>query len=404
MVGITDDITEHRLLEAQLHHAQKMEAVGNLAGGVAHDFNNLLSVIQCNAELLLLPDLSPEELQSSAQDIVAAAGRAANLTRQLLMFSRKHTTRPMRLDLNQTVRGVIQLLHRVLGENISLRAEYEPAVPSVRGDAQMIEQVVMNLAVNARDAMPKGGELHIRTSPQYMTSPLPNPEAKPGLYACVVVRDSGTGIAPEHLPHIFEPFFTTKEVGKGTGLGLATVYGIVRQHGGWIEAHSEPGKGSSFVVYLPADYESGSYFVIPKERSAATTEMPRGSETVLCVEDEAALAALVNDLLRRCGYRVLQASSGEEALVVWQEHRAEISLLLTDLVMPGSLNGRELAKQIHQEAPSLPVIYTSGYASDVAGDDLELIDGVNFLPKPYPAPKLAQMVRERLDDSAKTSS
>jgi len=395
LAGIGIDLSARQHLEQQFRHAQKMEAIGQLAAGIAHDFNNLLTVIQGSASLLLdVKDLSGEDT-GLVKQISEAAERAATLTRQLLLFGRKQFLQSLSINLNEVVGNMTRMLQRILGEDITLQSDFTPDLPVIRGDAGMIEQIILNLAVNARDAMPRGGRLRITSSVETIgpEQARQKPDAAPGAYVCLNVRDTGSGIAPQHLPHIFEPFFTTKEVGKGTGLGLATVYGIVKQHGGWIEVESEPGKGSTFRIHFPA----ASPPAAESRASPADQKLPGGDETILVVEDEPAVRLLVSNLLQRCGYTVLNAASGVAALEVWREHKANIQLLLTDMIMPGGMTGRELAEKLRLEKRFLKVIYTSGYSTDILGKVPTLIDGGNFLQKPYQSLKLAQTVRNCLD-------
>jgi len=391
------DITQSRTLEVQFRQAQKMEAIGHLAAGVAHDFNNILAVIQLHASLLKIgSDISPEHLES-AGEIEKATERAANLTRQLLLFSRKQTMEPRDLDLNQSINDMAKMLRRALGETIQVQFKFSPESLFIHADAGMMDQVLMNLAVNAHDAMPQGGQLVIETSAVTFDESVraQSPLARPGSFVCLSVSDTGCGIPAENLPRIFEPFFTTKDVGKGTGLGLATVFGIVQQHQGWINVYSEVGHGTAFRVYLPrlgakSGQESGQ---------AALSPVRGGKETILLVEDEAALRATMRASLSQLGYRVLEAVHGVEALETWKQRHDEIQLLLTDLVMPGGMTGMDLAGRLLQENPKLKVIYTSGYSPEVAGKNCPLEEGVNFLTKPFTAHKLAQTVRNRLDQT-----
>jgi two-component system, cell cycle sensor histidine kinase and response regulator CckA len=389
------DITERRQLEEQLRQSQKMESVGQLAGGVAHDFNNILMVIQGHASLLLASEALGRRETTSVQQISLAAERAANLTRQLLTFSRKSMMQPKALDLNEVVKGMSKMLQRLIGEDISLHVHCAPDLPGAFADAGMLEQVLLNLAVNSRDAMPRGGQLILNTSALQATeeSAGRNPDAYPGSFVCLSVTDTGTGIASQHLPHIFEPFFTTKGVGKGTGLGLATVYGIVRQHRGWITVASELGKGTVFQVFLPASLER------PRVLQETPVAQPAqaGRETILLVEDEPAVRELVKSILEKHGYRVIQAPSGPAALEAWPRHRESIALLLTDLVMPDGMSGRELGQRLQADKPSLKVIYTSGYSADALGADFQADSGITFLQKPYQPRKLAQIIRTCLD-------
>ena len=394
-VAVKHDVTQEIALEEQLRQVQKMESIGQLAGGVAHDFNNILTVIQGNASLLLdVKGLSEGDVDLAKQ-IVNAAERAAGLTRQLLVFSRKQAMQPDHLNLNQVVGNMTKMLQRILGEDVALRSDYSPTLPLVFADAGMIEQVLLNLAVNARDAMPDGGRLIIVTASKTIDREYvqQNPDATLGQHVCLSVSDTGYGIAPENLSHIFEPFFTTKGVGKGTGLGLATAYAIIKQHRGWIETDSQVGKGTTFRIYLPADKDASAR----QKTTAVTLELPRGDEVILVVEDEQAVRLLVGNLLQRCGYTVLLAVSGIEALNLWELHKDRIQLLLTDMVLPDGMMGRELAERVKGEKPQLKIIYTSGYSANVVGKGPSLVEGVNFLQKPYHPHKLAQTVRDCLD-------
>ena len=390
------DVTERRQLEDQLRQAQKMEAIGQLASGVAHDFNNILTVILGNAAMLMGQRGLGQQQTAQAKQIVEAAERAAGLTRQLLLFSRKQVLQLMPLKLNDVVASMAKMLRRILGEDVQLQLEADLRLPLIRGDISMLEQVLLNLAVNARDAMPKGGRLGIVTTWQSIDETLArhrNQEATAGDYVILTVSDTGCGISPEHLPHIFEPFFTTKEVGKGTGLGLATVYGIVKQHRGWIEVLSSLDLGTTFRIFLPASSDRSAQAL----DAAADTSLPAGTETILIVEDEPSLRLLVANLLQSCGYTVWVAASGRAALEMWQEVKGQVQLLLTDIIMPDGITGRELADRLTEEKPGLKVIYTSGYSAALIGKDPFLVEGVSFLQKPYSPVKLARLVRQRLD-------
>jgi two-component system, cell cycle sensor histidine kinase and response regulator CckA len=388
------DITERQNLEAQLRQSQKMESVGLLAGGVAHDFNNILTVIQGHNSLLASLALSEDALDSARQ-IALAADRAANLTRQLLTFSRRQILQPKNLDLNEVVSNMTKMLRRLLGEDITLQVNYASSLPLVHADPGMMEQVLMNLSINSRDAMPKGGKLLVDTSSVKIDDAAARkmPGASPGQYVCLTVRDTGRGIPPEVMPHIFEPFFTTKDVGKGTGLGLATVYGIVQQHRGSINVTSKVGVEAVFEIYLPAVAGTAS----AREAAPLPPEIRGGNETLLIVEDEGPLRQLVKRVLERYGYRVLEANSGVDALPIWLQYKDQISLLLTDMVMPHGVSGRELAERLRGDKPGLKVIYSSGYSLAVVGGDMVLRDGLNFLQKPYDPIKLARAVRDCLD-------
>jgi PAS domain S-box-containing protein len=394
-VAVNRDVTQEVALEEQLRQAQKMESIGQLAGGVAHDFNNILVVIQGNASLLLEAKKLSEADADLAKQIINAAERAAGLTRQLLVFGRKQVMQPDHLNLNEIVGNMTKMLQRILGEDIALRSDYAPTLPLVFADAGMIEQILLNLAVNARDAMPDGGQLMIATASKTIGQEYAqqNPAAAPGQCVCLSVTDTGCGIAPENLSRIFEPFFTTKEIGKGTGLGLATVYAIVKQHHGWIEVDSQVDKGTTFHIYLPATKDTTA----KQKTTALIAELPRGNEVILIVEDEQAVRLLVGNLLQRCGYTALLAVSGIEALNHWEQHKDKIQLLLTDMVLPDGMMGRELAEKLKDEKPKLKVVYTSGYSASVVGKGPPLVEGINFLQKPYHPQKLAKTVRDCLD-------
>ncbi len=386
---------ERRKLQEQFLQAQKMESIGQLAGGVAHDFNNILTVIQGHASMLRLRTSLPDEVKGSINQILLAAERATTLTRQLLTFSRKQATEARVLDLNEVVANMTKMLKHILRADVSLNVNYGSQSFLVRADAGMMEQVLMNLAINARDAMPNGGKLIISTSdecvgPEYVQL---NPQGAVGDFVCLAVADTGEGIAPENLARIFEPFFTTKPVGQGTGLGLATVYGIVRQHNGWITVYSELGKGTVFRIYLPAAKERED----KKMERAVIQDVRGGNETILLIEDEAQLRALDRSILEGYGYEVIEADSAGTAIDCWRQHQNRISLVLTDIVIPGGAAGPDLAKKFHAEKPALRIIFSSGYSVDVVEKDFELREGVNFLQKPYSPHKLAQAVREVLE-------
>jgi PAS domain S-box-containing protein len=394
-IGILMDITERRQIEEQLRQLQKMESIGQLAAGVAHDFNNILAVIQGHTDMVLGGMVAGNEAEESLKQVAAAAKRASNLTRQLLVFSRKQEIQPQDLNLNEVVNGMNNLLGRLLGAQVTLQFVPAANLPAVYGDAGMMEQVLLNLAVNARDAMPGGGRLTVTTTARRIdeTQAQRNPEARAGQFIRLSVNDTGSGIAPEILSRIFEPFFTTKEVSKGTGLGLATVYGIVKQHQGWIEVESEVGRGTTFNVFLPA---SSGAATSPAEEIPTAAARGRG-ETILIAEDEPALRRLAARVLRNLGYEVLEAASGVEALQVWEERGKKVDLLLTDMVMPDGLTGRELAKQMKTRESGLKVIYTSGYSPEAGETAFVFREGINFLQKPYPSNKLAKAIRDCLD-------
>jgi two-component system cell cycle sensor histidine kinase/response regulator CckA len=395
---VAEDISERAMLERQLRQAQKMEAIGQLAAGVAHDFNNILTVIQGHAGLLQ-QRLSGESPQTkSLNEINNAAGRASTLIRQLLMFSRKQMMQFRYLDLNDILGNAIKMLERLVGEHVQIEFKAENSLPSIHADSSMVEQVAMNLAVNARDAMPNGGRVVIHTSVQTVhRGPTPmDPERRDGEFVCLAFADTGVGMDTQILSRIFEPFFTTKPVGKGTGLGLSTVFGIVRQHHGWLEVESKPKEGTRFRIYFPGSATRAEKIMLPTD-----TILPNGRETVLVAEDEDVLRQMVVQVLKIQGYTVLEASSGPDALEVWERADRPVDLLLTDMVMPGGIMGSELAERLLTRSPKLKVIYTSGYSPGMAGKDASLLEGRNFLPKPYSIGKLAQFVRNCLDAPTK---
>jgi signal transduction histidine kinase/DNA-binding response OmpR family regulator len=390
------DITERRQLEDQLRHSQKLESVGRLAAGVAHDFNNVLTVIQGHTGLLRSdPALTPA-MSESVQGIARAAERGSKLTSQMLTFSRRNVLHLQRLDLNEVLTHLSSLLHRTLGEDITYQFNYASDLPPVFADAGLIEQVIMNLAVNARDAMPRGGQLVISTTLADIDASYVErhpAEARTGRFICLRIADTGCGMDHLTLSRIFEPFFTTKEFGKGTGLGLATVYGIVKQHQGWVEVQSQVGQGSTFKIFLPPDERA-----VAQEREPVPDEQNlRGHETILVVEDEPPVRWIVKDVLGKYGYNVLEAGNGVEALAMWHQHHGDIALLLTDVVMPVGISGEELAEKFTTQKPGLKVIYISGYSLQVAGKGFSMLDGLNFLQKPFDGAKLALAVRRSLD-------
>ncbi len=397
--GTAQDITERSRLEEQLRQAQKMEAIGQLAGGVAHDFNNLLTAIIGNVGLLRTNDKVTPDMEESLGEISQAANRAANLTSQLLAFSRRQVINMQPLDLHEVLTQPTKMLRRLLGEDVVMQLDLASESLGFNGDAGMIEQVIINLAVNARDAMPAGGTLRIVTGSETRIGRKVESETKPiqpAVFVYLEVSDTGSGIPRENLPRIFDPFFTTKEVGKGTGLGLATVFGIVQQHGGWIEVESEVGSGTRFRVYLPRVEAKPAAKVIVGTPQAAKGQ----GEVILFVEDEPAVREIGLRALRRQGYTVFEADSGQAALAVWATYRASISLVVTDVIMPGGLSGLQLGRQLQEEKPGLPVIYTSGYNREVAGRELPIQEGMNYLAKPYDLEKLFTAVRAALDRSA----
>ncbi len=395
---LAQDVAERVLLERQLRQAQKMEAVGQLAAGVAHDFNNILTVIQGHVGLMQQTIEAGNPTSKSLDQISKAGNRAATLIQRLLMFSRKQVMQFRHVDINDNLANALKMLERLVGEQVQIDFRPQPSLPAIHADASMMEQISMNLAVNARDAMPNGGKVSITTSLETVhRAPTPmDPEQRDGDFVCLTFADTGEGMDTKVLGRIFEPFFTTKPVGKGTGLGLSTVFGIVRAHKGWLAVKSQPGKGTTFQIYLSPSQQAPA-----KTEPVVDTALLGGSETVLVAEDEDALREMVVQVLRLQGYTVLEAASGPHALDVWEQAGRSVDLLLTDMVMPGGMMGSELAERLLGQAPRLKVIYTSGYSPGMAGRDISLLEDRNFLPKPYSVGKLAQFVRECLDDKLK---
>ncbi|HPA20496.1 MAG TPA: PAS domain S-box protein [Verrucomicrobiae bacterium] len=384
-------------LEVQLRQAQKMEAVGQLAGGAAHDFNNILTVILGNARLLEEDaNLSPSS-KDQVQELIKAGEQAANLTHQLLAFSRRNVMQTHVVDLNEALADITQMLARLIGEDISLECKCSPAKLKVKIDAGLIKQVIVNIAVNARDAMPDGGRLMIETELEAVSAAHArrNPEARPGEFATLTITDTGCGMNENTRSHIFEPFFTTKEIGKGSGLGLATAYGIVRQHGGWIECASEINRGTTFKILLPTSPSSSHVVVAPRRTLGEPST--RGAETLLVVEDDDSVRQFLHTCLKKQGYNVLLASGGNDALRVWESARDTIDLLLTDIVMPGGMTGRELAERLRAARPDLKIIFSSGYSRDASESNPDEIPGQIFLSKPYSPSTLTETVRRCLD-------
>ncbi len=394
-------MTERRQLEAQLRQSQKqkMEAIGRLAGGVAHDFNNLLTAINGWGEILL-QELPPDDYRRQfAEEITRAGERAAELTRQLLAFGRRQVLAPKVLDLNATVTGMHKMLTRLIGENIQLVTELDPNLGRVKADPGQLEQVIMNLCVNARDAMPAGGTLAITTSNVVVSDHAPYPgrpgNLKPGAYVMLAISDTGIGMDAETQARLFEPFFTTKAQGEGTGLGLATVYGIITQSGGHIDVQSRPGHGTTFRIYLPQ-------VATPAEQQVARPQAEdpaRGTETILLVEDEDGVRALARGALERHGYTIIEACDGEDALARYVRHTGRVALLLTDIIMP-RMSGPDLAQRIQAMQPDIRVLYISGYTDSTLVHESVATESVAFLQKPFTPDALARKVREVLDRPA----
>ena len=400
-LNFLSDLTERKRaeaekaqLEAQFQQAQKMESIGQLAGGVAHDFNNVLAATMMRLSLLQRNQSLDHETQESLKELMAEAKRAADLTRQLLLFSRRSGMELTVLDLNELVATLLKMLGRLIGEHITVQFNRCEGLPAVEADPGMIEQVLMNLSLNARDAMPEGGRIDINIEPIQIDADRVkgNIQGKPGPFVCLTVADTGCGMDEITLQRIFEPFFTTKEVGKGTGLGLATVDGIVAQHKGWVEVASELGKGSTFKVFLPATTKATTAPTQPGK-----TAVIRGHETILVVEDEASVRQVVTQGLRLLGYRVLEAGEGREAMKLWQEHGQEIDLLFSDMMMPEGLTGLDLAEKLRTAKPNLKVLISSGYHAEMAGRGRPAAAGIMYLQKPYQFDVLWKTIRECLD-------
>jgi two-component system cell cycle sensor histidine kinase/response regulator CckA len=397
LVIVNRDVTERRQLEDQFRQAQKMEAVGRLSGGVAHDFNNLLGVIIGYGEIVQEAIAAESPLGTYVDEILKAGHRASSLTKQLLAFSRQQVMDPRVLDLNSVVKDMEKMLKRLIGEDIQLRTALDPTLVRIKADQAQIEQVIMNLVVNARDAMSSGGELTLQTANVQMDEEgvrqYPYPVSV-GDYVLLAIRDNGIGMDATTRARVFEPFFTTKEKGKGTGLGLSMVYGVVKQSGGYIEVVSEPGTGATFKIYLPKA-------VVP-EPPTQTLEVPvsiRGTETVLLVEDESSLRTLSRKLLELCGYRVLEAENGAAALEISRNYDHTIQLLLTDVVMPG-ISGRALADEVLNQRPEIQVVYMSGYTGKTINQHGGVAEGSLFLAKPFTREALARKLRKALDGKA----
>jgi two-component system, cell cycle sensor histidine kinase and response regulator CckA len=394
VASLVQDVTERVVLEDRLRQSQKMEAVGRLAGGVAHDFNNLLTVILGYTQLLMDGLPAGSRMAEGTAQIKSAADRAAGITRQLLAFSRKQVRSPRLIDLNNVMLNLDTMLRRLIGEDIEVLTVPATNLGTVKADPGQIEQVLMNLALNARDAMPNGGKLTLETSNVQLDEGYAHEHqpAEPGRYVMLAVSDTGIGMSPETLAHIFEPFYTTKEPGKGTGLGLSTVYGVVKASGGYVWVYSEPGQGTTFKIYLPRVDQPAQ----PLSSESRPSGIQRGTETILLVEDDPQLNQLATSVLAHCGYKVLAAANPEEGLAVCRTHPHEIHLLVTDVVMP-KMNGRQLAEEVARIRPSVKLLYVSGYTSNAIVHYGVLDAGLWFLPKPFSLAALVTKVREVLD-------
>lgn len=395
VIGTVQDITEQKKLEEQLHQSQKMEAIGKLAGGVAHDFNNMLTTIMGYTDIMLMQVDQESPLRGSMEEIKKASERAASLTNQLLAFSRKQMIQPIVLNINRALAEMDKMLRRLIGEDIDLATILEPELWKVKFDPGQMDQVVMNLAVNAKDAMPKGGKLTIETANVDLDEVYAHQhgiELKPGHFVVLAVSDTGVGIDEETQSRIFEPFFTTKEKGKGTGLGLSTVYGIVKQSGGYIWIYSEPDQGTTFKIYLPKTEEEIAFLA----EDQMQPQNLAGSETILLAEDDTSARKLIRSSLQEYGYWVLEAQDGKEALQLIEHHKGPIHMLLTDVVMPG-MSGRELAERLQPLQPKMKILYMSGYTDNAIVHHGVLESGMQFIQKPFTPKALVSKVRKVLD-------
>ena len=392
-----EDITMRKEIESQLLQSHKMEAIGKLAGGIAHDFNNILAATLLHLQILQQePGLEPS-LAAALRELEEGNQRAAQLTRQLLLFSRRQVMQTRRVDFSEAVKGLTKMLRRLLREDIDMTFTPSEEPAWVEADAGMLEQVVMNLCINARDAMPKGGQLTLGVARSTLSAEdlRPRPGVRPGAFACFTATDTGCGMDEASLKRIFEPFFTTKEPGKGTGLGLATVDSIIRQHRGWVEAQSAVGRGTTFRVFLPLAEPPAT----AQARTGPTQTQSRGgSETILLVEDDQELRRMVRITLGLLGYEILEASNGVEAMRVWEHHGSRVNLIFTDMVMPGGFTGLDVAQRMRQVRPDLKVVISSGYTADLLQQGGRLPAGMKFLAKPYEPDKLIHFVRECLDE------
>lgn len=395
LLSVFRDLTDKRRLEAQLSQTQKMDSIGRLAGGLATDYKEILTVIQTNASLLSSGKITALQLADAARQISSATDRAAQLNRQLQIFSQRQTIQPRTIDLNEFLQGASAMLRRLLPENIALQIEPSQNLPLVDADPELLEQILTNMAFNSRDAMPKGGQFVLSTTTRLIDGAYVhhNLEATAGNHVCLKISDTGCGISQENLPYIFEPFFSTKEAKSGLGLSLAIVYGIIKQHKGWVTVSSEIERGTTFEIFLPvSDKKVKSAEVRPAEKKPKAPH-----ETILVVEDEPLLLELTKHFLESHGYKVIQAASGVDALQIWEGNKEKIDLLFTDIVMPGGINGRQLAEKLLAEKQNLKVVYTSGYSAGILGKNFVLQEGINFLQKPYHRRQLVKMIRDALD-------
>jgi nitrogen-specific signal transduction histidine kinase len=392
---MAEDVTERKRIEQQYLQAQKLDSIGRLAGGIAHDFNNLLSVIAGYGELVLADLKEPGAARSRVLEILRATERATGLTRQLLAFGRKQVIEPRVLDLNATAQDAERMLRRLIGEDIDIAMKLAPDLGRIQADPGQVEQVIINLAVNARDAMPRGGKLTIETTNVALDDDAVRGyvDVKPGHYVRLCVSDTGVGMDRETREHLFEPFFTTKEAGRGTGLGLATVYGIVKQSGGHVWVYSEPGWGTTFKVYFPRFGDVAE----PGRPAIEAGPAPGGTETILVVEDDEMIRSLIRDILESTGYRVLVADDPESGMKLIGEEQ-EIHLLLTDLILPG-MSGRELVDKVVELKPDIRVLFMSGYSDEAVARHGILEPGLAFLQKPFSRDALVRKVREVLDSA-----
>jgi len=392
------DLLKRKKLETQLRHSQKMEAIGTLAGGIAHDFNNIINVIMGYGNMVLERLTADDTAREDMNTVLSAAQRAADLTRRLLVFSRKETAEKQHLNINELILDLQKMLVRIVRENIAVRLALGDLPVTVLADAGLIEQVLMNLVANAKDAMPEGGQLSIGTGLAEMDSEFAraNGYGRPGKYALITVSDTGVGMDEEIRKRIFEPFFTTKEVGRGTGLGLAISYGIVKQHDGYIKVYSEPGHGTTFNIYLPFMEGARPDAPAPKRQAAAAARIMDGSETILVAEDDTAVRELTARVLESRGYTVIAARDGVEAMAEFMAHREGIDLLLLDMIMPRK-NGKEVAEEIRKAKPLIKVLLASGYTDSIVPAAELTAAGFAFIHKPFQSKELLGKVREVLD-------